>query len=156
MTAGLNQFPSKRYSQRPLFLNMVLYTVALHFKCSSVCSVSNQLPKTLFFEGLYFSTKYFIWKTSILKTRTIKSLKEEEIPSAINWIQARAFGRPKLPDVKVKFNQKYISLTCLKSLRYIPYERDVACNYIIVIFKPSTLLHCSVVEKENKYLRLMW
>ena len=40
-----------------------------------------------FFEGLYFQEN-FIWKTSILKTRTIKSLKEEEIPSGIgNWVE---------------------------------------------------------------------
>ena len=37
--------------------------------------------------------KNFIWKTSILKTRTIKSLKEEEIPSGTNknciWLYHR-------------------------------------------------------------------
>ena len=43
-----------------------------------------------FFEELYFQEN-FIWKTSILKTRTIKSLKEEEIPSGTIYIYCSAY-----------------------------------------------------------------
>ena len=58
-----------------------IYSVFLYPVYRSLSSILGSRKSTRVLFIYFFFQENFIWKTSILKRRTIKSLKEEEIPS---------------------------------------------------------------------------